>query len=162
VQAAYHNAQFNKRKKKKKIKWPRYRPGVAQRVGRGIALLFHDLGTRRGWVVSVTTRPYFTHGKEPVPIVQEAGWDPGPVWRGAENLAPTGNRSPDRPDRSQSLYRLSYRAHSSTNVKYVNLYHFSFLFHIFPSSVKQTCHLIVYILIYSQSKIFTLPGRYAA
>ena len=25
----------------------RYRPGVAQRVGRGIALLFHDSGTRR-------------------------------------------------------------------------------------------------------------------
>jgi len=24
-----------------------FRPGVAQRVGRGIALLFHDLGTRR-------------------------------------------------------------------------------------------------------------------
>jgi len=24
------------------------RPGVAQRVGRDIALLFHDLGTRRG------------------------------------------------------------------------------------------------------------------
>jgi len=25
-----------------------YRPGVAERVGRGIALLFHDRGTRRG------------------------------------------------------------------------------------------------------------------
>ena len=28
----------------------------------------------------------------------------------AENLAPTGIRSPDRPARSESLYRLSYRA----------------------------------------------------
>ena len=28
-----------------------------------------------------------TPGKEPVPIVQEAGWAPGPVWTGAENLA---------------------------------------------------------------------------
>ena len=27
------------------IKWPRYRAGVAQRVGRSIALLFHDRGT---------------------------------------------------------------------------------------------------------------------
>ena len=27
---------------------------------------------------------------------------------GAENLAPTGIRSPDRPSRSESLYRLSY------------------------------------------------------
>ena len=33
---------------KVKIKCSRYRPGVAQTVGRGIALLFHDRGTRRG------------------------------------------------------------------------------------------------------------------
>jgi len=33
---------------KVKVKCSRYRPGVAQRVGRGIALLFHDRGTRRG------------------------------------------------------------------------------------------------------------------
>jgi hypothetical protein len=36
-------------------------------------------------------------GKDPVPFVQQAGWVPGPVWTGAENLAPTGIRSPDRP-----------------------------------------------------------------
>ena len=51
---------------------------------------------------------HFTPGKDPVPIVQEGGWAPGPVWTGAENLAPTGIRSPDRPARSESLYRLSY------------------------------------------------------
>ena len=51
-----------------------------ERVGRGIALLFHDRGTRRGWVVSSTPRPQFTPGKENVPIVQEAGWAPGSVW----------------------------------------------------------------------------------
>ena len=34
----------------------------------------------------------FTPGEDPVPFVQEAGWDPGPVWTGAENLAPTGIR----------------------------------------------------------------------
>jgi hypothetical protein len=56
-------------------------------------------------------RPLFTPGKDPVPILQEAGWAPGPVWTGAENLAPTRIRSPDRPARSQSLYRLSYPAH---------------------------------------------------
>jgi len=27
-------------------------------------------------------------GKDPVPIVKEAGWAPGTVWTGAENLAP--------------------------------------------------------------------------
>ena len=30
----------------------------------------------------------FRQGKYPVPIVQEAGWATGPVWTGAENLAP--------------------------------------------------------------------------
>jgi hypothetical protein len=35
-------------------------------------------------------------GKDPVPIVQEAGWVSGPVWTGAENLAPAGIRSPYR------------------------------------------------------------------
>ena len=28
-------------------------------------------------------------GKDPVPIVQEAGWAPGPVWTGVENLVLT-------------------------------------------------------------------------
>jgi len=51
----------------------------------------------------------FTPGKDRVPIVQEAGWASGPVWTGAENLAPIGIRSPDRPARNESLYRLSYR-----------------------------------------------------
>ena len=84
---------------------------TAHRGSRGIALLFHDHGTRRGWGVNVTPRTtLFTPGKDPVPIVQEAGWTPGPVWTG---LAPTGIRSPDRPARSQSLYRLRYLAHRS-------------------------------------------------
>jgi len=48
----------------------------------------------------------FTSWKDPVPIVQETGWAPGPVWTGAENLAPTGIRSPAGPARSESLYRL--------------------------------------------------------
>ena len=73
----------------KKLNWSRYRPGCGPGVGRGIALLFNDHGTRRGWVVCSTPRPYFTPGKDPVPIVQEAGWAPGPVWT-AENLAPPG------------------------------------------------------------------------
>jgi len=61
---------------------------TAHRGTTGIALLFLDHGTRRGWGVSVTPRPLFTPGKDPVPIVQEAGWAPGPVWTGAENLVP--------------------------------------------------------------------------
>ena len=84
---------------KVKVKRSRYRPGVAQRVGRGIALLFHDRGTRRGWVVSSTPRPHFTSGKGPVPIVQEAAWAPGPVWTGGKSR-PHRDSIPDRPARS--------------------------------------------------------------
>jgi len=87
----------------KKVKWSRYRPGVAQSVGRGTALPFHDRGTRRGWVVSSTTRLHVTPGKDPVPILQEAGWAPGPVWTGGKSR-PHRDSMPDRPARSQPLY----------------------------------------------------------
>jgi hypothetical protein len=61
----------------------------------------------------------------PVPIVQVAGWAPGLVWTGAENLAPTGIRSPDRPARSQSLYRLSYPAHLMHKFLCISLFTFA-------------------------------------
>jgi len=35
-------------------------------------------------VVSSTPRPHFTPGKDPVPILKEAGWAPGPVWKGGK------------------------------------------------------------------------------
>ena len=47
----------------------------------------------------------FTPGKDVLLIVQEAGW----IWKGAENLAPTGIPSPDRLAHSGSIYRSSYR-----------------------------------------------------
>jgi hypothetical protein len=56
-----------------------------------------------GWSAPLPGR--FTPGKDPVPIVQEAGWA---VRTGAEKHFPTGIRSPARPARSESLYRLSY------------------------------------------------------
>ena len=57
---------------------------MAQRVGSGIVILFHDSGNKRGWVVSRTARPHFTPGKDPVSILQEARWAPGPVWTGVK------------------------------------------------------------------------------
>ena len=44
-------------------------------------------------MVSNTPRPHFTPGKDPVPIVQEAGWAPRSVWTGAGNLVSTEIRS---------------------------------------------------------------------
>jgi len=89
---------------------------TAHRGSRGIALPFHDHGTRRGWGVSVTRRPLFIPGKHAVPVVQEAGWSPGLVWTGAENLAPTRIRFPGRPARSQLLCQLRYLAHVLTHI----------------------------------------------
>ena len=84
---------------------------TAHRGSRVIALLFLDHSTRRGWGVSVTPWPLFTHGEDPVPIVQGAGWAPGSVWTGAENLALTGIRSPDRPARRNRYTDWAVAAH---------------------------------------------------
>ena len=72
------------------VKFSRYRPGCGPAVARGIALLFQDHGTRRGLVVSSTPRPYFTPGKDPLPLYRRLG---GPQGRSglAENLAPPGS-----------------------------------------------------------------------
>jgi len=73
-------------------------------VSRGIALLF--LGPRHsrwGWGVG---QPHplvaSTTGKDLVPIVQEAGWAPGPVWTGRKSY-PHRDSIPDHPAHSQSL-----------------------------------------------------------
>ena len=78
--------------KKVKVKWSRYRLGVAQKVGRGIALLFHDRGTRRGWVVSSTPWPHFIPGKSRYPFYRRLGGPQGRSER-AENIVTTGIRS---------------------------------------------------------------------
>jgi hypothetical protein len=54
-----------------------------------------------GWS---TPRPgRFFPGNDPVRIVQEDGWAPGPVWTCAEKLALTVIRSPNRLTRSESV-----------------------------------------------------------
>jgi len=49
-------------------------------------------------------------GKDPLPILQEAEWAPGPVWTSGKPR-PHRDSIPDSPARSQSLYRLSYPAY---------------------------------------------------
>jgi len=96
------------------VKWSRYRPGVAQRVGRGIALLFHDRSTRRGWLVSSMPRPHFTPGKDLVPIVQEAGWALGPVWTGGKSR-PHRDSIPDHLAHSRYTKWATRPAHTHTH-----------------------------------------------
>ena len=63
-------------------------------------------------------------GEDPVPILQEAGWTPGPVCTGGKSR-PYRDSIPDPPARNQSLYRLSYPAHTHTHTHiyiYVRVY----------------------------------------
>ena len=45
------------------------------------------------------SRPHFTPGKDPVPILQETGWAPGSVWTGGKSR-PHRDSIPDSPARS--------------------------------------------------------------
>ena len=78
---------------------------------RGEDVQFHPLFTSAvdggGWSTLRVDR--FTRERDPVPIAQEAGWALVLLRTGKEKikyLAPTGVRTPNRLDRSESLYRL--------------------------------------------------------
>ena len=84
---------------------------MAQRVGTGIALLFHDRGTR--WEVSVQQHaPAALYPRErPGTYCTRSLGGPQARSEGAEKSRPHRDSIPDRPARSKSPYRLSYRAH---------------------------------------------------
>ena len=65
---------------------------MAQRVGRGIALLFHDRGTRRGEWSAARPGRTLPPGKTRYPFYRRLGGSQGRSGR-AENLIPTGIRS---------------------------------------------------------------------
>ena len=46
-------------------------------------------------------RQLYPRERDPLPILQEAVWAPGPIWRDAENFADI--RPPDLPARSESV-----------------------------------------------------------
>ena len=77
-------------------------------------------------MVSSLPWPQFTPWKDPVPILQEAGLAPVPVWTGGKSRLQQDS-IPDRPANCQSLYQLSYPTHSFT--EYVFKYkYFSVMF----------------------------------
>jgi hypothetical protein len=102
------------------IEYEYHRPWGPKRGSRSIALTFREPGHEEGigWLAPRPGR-FTPLERDPVPVVQEAGWAPGPVWTAAENLALTGIRSPDRPARSESLYRLRYPDPGFTTTAYV-------------------------------------------
>ena len=90
---------------------------MGHRGSRGIALLFLDHGTSRGLGVSVKPRPLYPRER---PSNRCTGGWVGPR-AGLDRCGksrPTGIRSPDRPARSELLYRLSYPAHNLRDRSY--------------------------------------------
>ena len=73
-----------------------------------MALQFLSLDAKWGIDSQCNAPAVLPPGKRLGTTVQEAGWATAAVWAGAENLAATGTRSPDRRSRSDSLYRLIY------------------------------------------------------
>jgi hypothetical protein len=70
-----------------------------------------------GWSMPHLGR--FSPRKELVLIIQEDRWAPGPVWKSAENLAPTRILSLDHPASSMSLHRLRYPGpHTIVSISY--------------------------------------------
>jgi len=84
---------------------------VAQRVCRGIVLLFHDHGTRRGEWSAARPGRTLPPGKTRYPFYRRLGGPQGRSGR-AENLVFTGIRSRTFQPVAQSLYRLSYPGHN--------------------------------------------------
>jgi len=72
-----------------KVKCSRYRPGVVQKVGRGIALLFHDRGTRTGEWSAARPGRTLPPGKTRYPFYRRLGGPQGRSGR-AQMLVPTG------------------------------------------------------------------------
>ena len=90
------------------------------------------------------------HGKDPVPILQEAGWASGPVWTGRKSRLHRDS-IPDRPDLSQSLYRLSYPAH---------MLHVGLEIRLAEESVIKIC-VLIYIISTHIKQIFRAAERSA-
>jgi len=97
-----------------KVKFSCYRPGVAQRVGRGIALLFHDRGTRR---CGQQHAPAALYPRESPGTHFTGGWVGPRAGLDGRKISSSPGFDPGASSPvTQSLYRLSYRAHIKFHV----------------------------------------------
>jgi len=93
-------------------------------------------------------RTYFTPGKDPVPILQEAGWAPEPVWTGGKSR-PHRDSITDLQPVAQSLYRLSCPAH--------NYYHIAIIIIIIIITIKYVRN--IYRQLDNEDGKFLWPSR---
>ena len=96
----------------------------------------------------------FNPGKDLVPIVQEVGWGPGPVWMGGKSR-PHWDSIPNRPARSQSLYWLSYPHRISVAISWSNCVQFSPL----QNCVMRTVFLMSKIVLWVKFNALQLGTR---
>jgi hypothetical protein len=106
-------------KVKVKVKFSCYRPVLAQKVDRGIALLFHDRGTRRGEWSAARPGRTLPPGKSQYPLCRRLG---GPKCRSgrAENLVPIGIRSRNVQPVFSRYTDWATRPRATTGIKIIN------------------------------------------
>ena len=99
-------------------------------------------------------------GKTPYALFRRLGGPQGRSGGVRKNLAPTGIRSPDRPARSESLYRLRYPGPRPLWLTYRNsMMCYNLIFHITETTWKSTqswAILIHFILLYHITLTFKL------
>jgi hypothetical protein len=120
--------------------------GVTNRLSHNTAMLklkLSDVGTRWGWVVSVTPRPRFSPGERTPGTHRREDWVGPRAGMGTEargkRLSPGIElQSPGRPARSLTLYWLSYSAQTQlcTRVK-LCMYVCIYLLQLDPSPVAE-------------------------
>ena len=90
---------------KVKVKFTLEQATKAQSGRRGIVLFF-NLGARSGWVVNATPRPPYPRERPDTHCI--GGWVGPRVGLDGCGKSRSEIRPPDRPARSELLYRLSY------------------------------------------------------
>ena len=91
-----------------KVKFALQQATKPERSSSGVALIF-NLGARWRWVVNATLWPLYPPRKSRYPLHRKLGWPDGRFGR-LRKIAPPPNgiRSPERPFRTELLYRLGY------------------------------------------------------
>ena len=101
-------------------------------------------------IVNATSQPLYPRRGASVPIVQEAGRLPGPVWTATDNRkprAPTEFRTPDCPARSELLYCLRY----SGPFSHLNAWKF------ISCASLQPVHSYKHVNSHQQTSIYLIP-----
>ena len=112
-------------------------------------------------MVSSTPRPHFTPGKDPVPILQGAGWAPGPVWT-SKKSRPYRDSIPDRPARSSVSIPTELPGPLTTTVNnsiHINtvIFRYSYTKAVYSNDDRQyTVYLFVPHMLFTYEHAFTI------